>query len=149
MEGRHLWTKRLSSDPLSREGQANASCSRGGPWLSVRLKPLRRFQSRAFARAHRISAWSHVRARLPLGKADISHRLSEAELNRPPRPRGPEEACTEMTPRRRSGGARSRACLKYCRSSDGKTRTRTGHEDRTGVGAVITTRTDALLIGQG
>lgn len=67
------------------------------PWLSVRLSPLRRFQRQPFARAHRVSAWSHVRARLALGKADTSHRPSEAELNRPPRPRGADQGCVQIT----------------------------------------------------
>lgn len=47
------------------------------------LNALTSFQSKPFARAHRISAWSHGRARLPLGKADTTPWLFEAELNRP------------------------------------------------------------------
>lgn len=39
----HLRTKLLSAGPFSREGPAKAGC---GPWLSLRLNPLRSFQSR-------------------------------------------------------------------------------------------------------
>lgn len=76
-------TKLLSFGPFNREGRAKPSSSRGGPRLNVCLNALRTFQSEPFARAHRISAWSHGRARLPLGKADTTPWLSEAELNRP------------------------------------------------------------------
>lgn len=62
---------------------AKPSCDQGGLRLSVSLNPLKSFQSKPFARAYRISAWSHGRARLPLGKADTTQRLPEAELNRP------------------------------------------------------------------
>lgn len=86
--GRHRWTKLLRSGPFSREGPAAASCGELRRWLSVRLSPLRSFQRQPFARAHRVSAWSHVRAGPGLGKADAWQRRSEAELNRPPRPRG-------------------------------------------------------------
>lgn len=54
------------------------------------------FQSKPFARAYRISAWSHGRARLPLGKADTTQWLSEAELNRPRSPHRAEEGCAEI-----------------------------------------------------
>lgn len=59
------------------------------------LNPLTSFQSKPFARAYRISAWSHGRARLPLGKADTTQWLSEAELNRPRSPHRAEEGCAE------------------------------------------------------
>lgn len=67
--------------------EAKASSGWGGPWLNVCLNPLTSFQSKPFARAYRISAWSHGRAQLPLGKADTTQWLSEAELNRPRSPR--------------------------------------------------------------
>lgn len=89
----HPWTKLLSSGPLNREGRLKPSSGRGGPWLNVCLNPLTGFQSKPFARAHRISAWSHGRAQLPLGKADTTQWLSEAELNGPRSPCRTEEGC--------------------------------------------------------
>lgn len=62
---------------------AKPSRDQGGLRLSASLNPLKSFQSKPFARAYRISAWSHGRARLPLGTADTTQRLPEAELNGP------------------------------------------------------------------
>lgn len=75
--------------------EAKPSSGWGGPWLNVCLNPLTSFQSKLFARAYRISAWSHGRARLPLGKADTTQWLSEAELNRPRSPCRAEEGRSE------------------------------------------------------
>lgn len=102
-------------------GEAKRSSSWGGPWLNVCLNPLMSFQSKPFARAYRISAWSHGRAQLPLGKADTTQWLSEAELNRPRSPHRAEEGCAEIRQTQypfRQGGrglrlARSKICLKY------------------------------------
>lgn len=71
--------------PTVREAKPSSGWG-GGPRLNVRLNPLRGFQSKPSARAHRISAWSHGRAQPPLGKADTTRGLSEAELNGPRRP---------------------------------------------------------------
>lgn len=98
----HLQTSLLGLSPFSREGQAEARRLR----LSAPLKPLRGFQKQPFARAHRASAWSHVRVRLPLGKAGASQRLSEAELNRPPSPGGTRRAVQKS--QYRAGGAAER-----------------------------------------
>ncbi len=75
--------------------EAKPSSGWGGPWLNVCLNPLTSFQSKPFARAYRISAWSHGRAQLPLGKADTTQWLSEAELNRPRSPPQLDEGCAE------------------------------------------------------
>lgn len=117
----HPRTKLLSSGPFNREGEAKPSSSWGGPWLNVCLNPLTSFQSKPFARAYRISAWSHGRAQLPLGKADTTQWLSEAELNRPRSPHRAEEGCAETRLTQYPFGqwgrglrlARSKICLKY------------------------------------
>lgn len=122
------WTKLLSSDPFTREGQAKASPAQ---WC---LNPLRSFQSDPFARAHRISAWPHVRARLPLGKADTTPRLSEAELNGPPGPRGAEQKSQKLLRSRRPRPEPSRRC-RECRGNTAGT----GHQpgDGQGPGSII------------
>lgn len=101
--------------------EAKPSSGWGGPWLNVCLNPLTSFQSKPFARAYRISAWSHGRAQLPLGKADTTQWLSEAELNRPRSPHRAEEGCAETRltqyPFGQGGSgvrlARRKICLKY------------------------------------
>lgn len=98
------------------------------------LNPLRSFQSDPFARAHRISAWSHVRARLALGKADRTPPLSEAELNRPPGPRGAEQESQKLLRSRRARPEPSRRC-RECRGNAA------GTGDGQGPGSIISTDT--------
>lgn len=99
--------------------EAKPSTGWGRLWLNVCLNPLTSFQSKPFARAYRISAWSHGRARLPLGKADTTQQLSEAELNGPRSPRRPCEKTGLMQNPLRQGGGRglllawSKIRLKY------------------------------------